>query len=324
MQTDNPALIRLFRGGQLESIHRGAWALVESSGRVIDQLGDADQMIYPRSAMKSLQALPLLESGAFERFGFDDRHLALAIASHSGEAEHITIANDGLAKLGLDSTNLQCGSQRPMHSSPEVKATAASHNCSGKHVGFLAVALQLGGDVEHYLDPDAEGQRLVLDAVTEITDAASLDIGIDGCSAPTFRMSLTALATGMARIANPGQLIEHRATAARRVTEAARMHPSLVAGSHERFCTDLLRATDGRIFGKIGAEGVYAFGVVGADLGFAGKADDGNARGLYPVMIDLLRRRGLLSDQEHSALHPWSDLELLNSAGAVVGHVEIC
>ncbi len=326
MRDDNPTLLRRFRSGELESLHRGAWVLTDTAGQVIDGVGDPEQLIFARSATKSLQALPLVETGAADHAGFDQRHLALAISSHSGEPMHIEVAADGLDRLGLGLADLQCGPQRPADASIDADARRITNNCSGKHVGFLAVARELGVDPATYLDPTGLVQQLVRRAVEDMTGAATEGINdaIDGCSAPTFHLSLSSLAVGLARMADPSRLPEERAAACRRLTGAARSHPELVAGTHERFCTDLLRATDGRIFGKIGAEGVYALGVIDGDLGFAGKVDDGNARGLYALIIDLLVGRDLMSRREADALRAWGDTTLRNWDGLEVGHLEIC
>jgi L-asparaginase II len=326
VRSDNPPLIRLYRSGRLESVHRGAWALVDLSGTIIDGAGDPYQSIFPRSASKSLQALPLVESGAADRFGFDERHLALALASHSGEPIHVQVAADGLARLGLDAHALRCGPQRPAGAPPQVEAERIANNCSGKHVGFLAVAVHLDTDPSAYLDPGGAVQQRVRTAVQDMTDTPpeQLGVAIDGCSAPTFQLPLASLALGLARMANPDGLPAERAAACRRLTSAARAHPDLIAGTHERFCTDIVRATNGRVFAKIGAEGVYAFGVVDHGLGFAGKVDDGNARGLYPLMIDLLVQHHLITGAEAAALDHWGNPTLRNWDGLEVGHTEIC
>lgn len=326
MRSDNPAVLRLFRAGRLESIHRGAWVLVDLERTVVEGVGDPEQTVFPRSATKSLQALPLIESGAADHFGFDDRHLALALASHSGEPMHVEVVADGLRRIGLDEGALRCGPQRPFAAGAGIEPSRIVNNCSGKHVGFLAVGQHLGAEPGAYLAPTGIVQCAVRAAVADLTDTAPEDLGmgLDGCSAPTFQLSLAGLALGLARVTNPADLDPIRRDACRRLTEAARHHPDLVAGTHERFCTDIIRATDGRVFAKIGAEGVYAFGVVGERLGFAGKVDDGNARGLYAIMIDRLRRRGLLSDSEVDELGRWGSMTVRNWDGLEVGHLEIC
>lgn len=323
MQIDNPVLAWFHRAGVLESMHRGAWVVVDSTGAVLEHQGDPDQIIFARSAMKSLQALPLLESGASDAFGLEPRHLALALASHSGEEVHLDTASDGLAKIGLTPDALQCGPQPPFGSNDPNDASRLANNCSGKHVGFLALARHLGADPAAYLDPGEVVQQLVRTAVAEMTGTDDLGDGLDGCSAPTFHMPLRALAAGLARLTTPASLPSLRQGTCRRLTDAAAAHPVLVAGSHERFCTDLLRATGGRVFGKIGAEGVYAFGVVDADIGFAGKVDDGNARPLYPIMLRVLRSRDLISDAEAGRLDRWGSTSRTNWDGLEVGEIRL-
>lgn len=324
MQTDNPPLIELYRDGALESIHRGAWVLAGPDGIMLQHRGAPGQLVFARSAMKSLQALPLIESGAADRFGFDARHLALALASHSGERRHIEVASDGLAKIGLDPEHLQCGPQRPLHAAPSVEATRLANNCSGKHVGFLATAVHRGQDPADYLDAEGPTQHEVRSAVETMTGYEVRTGAVDGCSAPTFAMPLVNLATGLARLTNPSSLGSDRTTACTRLTDAAGQHPDLIAGTHERFCTDLIAATDGRVVGKIGAEGVYVFGVIGEGVGFAGKVDDGNARGLYPVMLHLLAQRGLITANELRTLDRWGSTTIRNWGGLHVGRIEIC
>lgn len=326
MRTDNPTLLRLYRSERLESIHRGAWVLSDGAGTVIDNAGDPNQPIFARSASKSLQALPLIESGAADRYGFDERNLALALASHSGQTRHVDVAADGLAKIGLDEDALRCGPQRPSDSKVSTEATRITNNCSGKHVGFLAVAKHIGADPATYLDRNGEVQRMVRSAVQEMTGSTDDELdnnAVDGCSAPTFHLPLVGLATGLARVTNPAGLDTTRAAACRRLTNAAGARPDLVAGTHERFCTDLISATNGRIFGKIGAEGVYALGVVGDDVGLACKVDDGNARGCYALIIHLLVDRGLMSSNEAATLTRWGNTTLYNWDGLETGHAEI-
>lgn len=300
--------------------------LADTNGQVIDGAGDPHQTIFPRSATKSLQALPLIESGAADRFGFDDRNLALALASHSGQPRHIDVAANGLDKIGLDADALRCGPQRPGDSATTAEANRITNNCSGKHVGFLAVARHLGVDPATYLDPDGAVQQLVRAAVQELTGTEDdlLGTGIDGCSAPTFHLPLSGLATGLARVTNPHDLDLERAGACRRLTDAARAHPDLIAGTQERFCTELISATNGRIFGKTGAEGVYTLGVIGENIGFACKVDDGNSRGSYALIIEVLVDRGLMSLNEAATLVSWSNTTLLNRDGLEVGHIEVC
>lgn len=327
-----PVQVRIRRGERIESVHRGAWVVTDAAGRVERASGDPQARTFARSTVKSLQALPLVETGAADRFGLGAPELALALASHNAEACHTEPIAALLRTLELSVTDLQCGPQPP--GDPATRRalvdagstpTALHNNCSGKHAGFLTLTRHLGADPATYLDPAAPAQTAVREALAAMCDcgARALEHATDGCSAPTWHLSLRELATGFARIANPDGLAPERAAACRRLTAAVAAHPALIAGHHRRLCTDLARVSGGRLFPKIGAEGVYCIGVVGADRGLALKLDDGQARGLYALVLGLLEHLGWLAPGELEALDAWRPGPLTNWAGRAVGRVEV-
>ncbi len=329
---EQPVLVRLWRAAHLESQHRGAWVLVDTSGAVRDGEGDWNQAVFPRSATKSLQALPLLESGAAEHLGFGDDELALTLASHHAEPAHVTRVATLLARLGLAPEHLQCGAQVPLSSSARrelllrgERPSALHNNCSGKHAGFLALALHLGADPSSYLHFEAPGQRLVRDAVAQMSGARAgeLDVAIDGCSAPTFHLPLVRLATALARVASPEGLHVERKRACERLTRAAERFPELIGASKQSLCTDLLRVSGGRLFPKLGTEAVYVVGIRGAGLGLAVKIDDGAYRAMNALVIDVLERLGYLSPDQSQALSSWRAGPVTNWAGHSVGRLEV-
>jgi L-asparaginase II len=329
---DNPVLVRLRRGAHVESQHRGAWVLVDSAGAVLDGAGEWDFPVFARSSVKSFQALPLLETGAGERFAYSEAELALALASHNAEEQHTSRVRALLERLGLDSCALQCGPQPPGDPAARralaergEEPTALHNNCSGKHAGFLALALHLGGGPERYLDPRSESQRLVRKAVLEITGTPTDELGdaIDGCGAPTFRLPLTRIATGFARIANPSGLPPERRRACEAMLRAVEHHPELIAGRHQRICTELARLSGGRLFPKIGGEAVYGVGVRGLDRGLAIKMDGGSARGLHALLVRLLERFELLDADGIRSLETWRARTLMNWGGLPVGSTEV-
>lgn len=329
---ENPVVVRVRRGGATESIHRGAWCLVDTTGGVLAGAGEFDRGVFVRSAIKSIQALPLFESGAAKRFGFSAEELTLALASHSGEACHTERIAATLARLGLDEAALQCGTHPP--NDPAVRKELRSlgrkpsplhNNCSGKHTGFLALAKHLGVPLESYLDPDSAGQVLVRDALAELTGTArdELEPAIDGCSAPTYRVTLRGLATAFARISNPDGLGDERRAHCRQMTTAVAAHPELLAGRHRRIDTDIARVSGGRLFPKIGAEGVYAIGVCGGERALAVKIDDGGLRGLHTLVVALCEHLGLVTDSDQlNQLATWRDPVLRNYSGLEIGTIE--
>ncbi|MFT7678810.1 MAG: L-asparaginase II [Planctomycetota bacterium] len=329
---DQPVLVRAHRGAHVESVHRGSWVLVDGAGAVVAGAGDYQAPIFTRSAIKCLQALPLIESGAAERFGVDAEGLALAISSHNGEGVHVRVAGSMLAAAGYSEANLLCGPQLPGDPRARTewletgaKASPMHNNCSGKHAGFLTLSRHLGVAPERYLDPESETQRAVRAAVSSTTGLAEaeLEFAIDGCSAPTWRLPLQAMATAFARVSTAGRLGAGRDAACAAMTAAAAEYPGHVAGEHRRLCTALLRASQGRLFPKIGAEGVYAVGLRGSDRAIACKIDDGGNRALHALVIHLCAQFGFLEESELAALAAFRGDPLRNRAGLEVGRLEV-
>jgi L-asparaginase II len=328
----DPVLVRVRRGGYLESVHRGAFAVADADGRLVHSVGNTRSPVFARSAIKALQALPLVESGAADRFGFEPPDLALAISSHNAEAQHTERAAAILERLGLGPEHLRCGAQAPGDPAAR-RALAASgaapgaihNNCSGKHAGFLALGAHLAADPECYLDHGGAVQSLVRGALAAMCglDPDAIEHAIDGCSAPTYRLPLAAMASAFARLADPSSLAPERARAAGRLLDAAAAHPALVAGEHQRLDTALLRATGGRLFCKVGAEAVYVVAERDSGLGLAIKVDDGGYRGLFPLVVGVCRELGWLDARAVEALSDYAPGALRNWAGLDVGSVEV-
>jgi L-asparaginase II len=338
MDSSNPVLVQALRGGIVESMHRGAVAVVDADGAVHTAIGDIERPIFPRSAVKVLQALPLVASGAADRFGLSDEELALACASHGGEPRHSATAASMLAKAGVDVAALECGTHWPYHDG-SIKAMAAAgeapsalhNNCSGKHSGFVCVGCLMdqdraeGGDrrafLRGYVKPEHPVMREVSHALQASTgwDLARTARGTDGCSIPTFAIPLRHLAHAFARVATGTGLSPEHARAAKRLRAAVAAAPYFVAGSG-RFDTRLMERLGARVFCKVGAEGVHCAALPELGLGVAVKMDDGNnARACEVVMAALVERLLPLDDADASFVRGFSDLTLRNWNGIEVG-----
>ena len=326
MNLDNPIITTFDRAGFTESVHRGAWALVrvgpDGAVELVDSVGNPDQQIFARSAMKGLQALAVVESGAADAFSLTEPELAVFCASHSAEPAHLEAVAAMLAKGGLNEEQLGCGASPQWFERPLGDKRRSYHCCSGKHSGMLLTALHLGDDPADYLSPDSKTQQAVHAAVAEMTDS-ELTVGIDGCSAPTFRMPLSGLAAGLARLATPDSLSVTRAAAANRITAAVGAHPNMIGGEQLRSDSDLIRVTDGRVFSKLGAEGIFVCGVRGTGFGLCITVDDGNERGFNPLALAILREHELISTTEFDSLAQWSTLERRNADGIPTGSVSL-
>lgn len=294
----NPTLIEFTRGGLVESRHAGALALVRATGEFVASVGDVTAPIFPRSAIKPLQALPLLETGAADRFGFGAPEIAIASGSHAGTAAHVAIVRSMLDRAGLPETALHCGAHEPMDAATArelIRAgrspTALHHNCSGKHAGMLATAVHLGEATEGYWRPDHPVQeriRRVLETMTE-TKLDARACGIDGCSVPNWAIPLANLARAFARLATGEGLSPERARRCAAIADACWARPELVAGVG-RLDTLFMQRLPRKVLIKSGAEGVCAGAFPERGLGFALKIDDGAKRAADQVAAALLAR----------------------------------
>jgi L-asparaginase II len=322
---DNPIFVEVMRGGLVESRHAGALAVVDADGAVALALGDVERPVFPRSAVKALQALPLVESGAADSFSQEE--LAIACASHSGEPGHVATVQQMLAQAGLDTSALQCGAHAPLNREAAValfragsQPSSLHNNCSGKHAGFLCLACQLKADTRRYYEPSHPVQREVRAAIEGISGASLTDDrrAIDGCSVPTWAVPLKNLALAFARFGAGRGMGAERSRAAAQLRAACAAHPWHVAGT-DRFCTDAMRLLGARVFVKTGAEGVYCAALPNAGFGVALKIDDGGTRAAEVAMAAVVARFVDLSAPEEHAFERFMRPALRNWNGVEVG-----
>jgi L-asparaginase II len=332
----NPVLVELLRGGAVESFHRGAVAVVDAAGSVVASLGDVGRPVFPRSAVKALQALPLVESGAADRLQLNDDQLALACASHGGEEAHVRTAASVLDRAGLDASVLECGAHWPGNEAASRALareggvpTVLHNNCSGKHAGFACVGCLMAGsgDAREFLRGYVRHEHPVMREISAALETctgwnlADAPRGIDGCSIPTFGIPLSALALGFARFGTGAGLSEGRARAASRLRKAVAAAPFFVAGTG-RFDTRVMERLGTRVFCKVGAEAVYCAAFPDRGLGVALKMDDGNnARAAEVAMAAVIERYVALDDGEASFMRESSDVVLTNWNGIEVGRL---
>ena len=322
----NPVAIEVTRGPLVESRHEGIAAVVRPDGTVVASWGDIDAAILPRSANKPIQAMAFVESGAIERFGLGNEHIALACASHYGEKRHVETVRAWLAKVGLGEDDLECGAHMPrLQGSLEEllragkTATAAYNNCSGKHSGFLSTAVQYGEPTRGYIKYDHPVQRRLRKVMSDLCglDANAFPYGTDGCGIPTLATPLKSLARAMASMADPSRLSNKHAEAASRIRAAMNAEPFMMAGTGA-FGTRINAALPGVAEVKGGAEGVFCGMLPGLGLGVALKMWDGAGRASEVAMAALLDHLGVLpADQRDEILHP----PVRNVVGLLVGEM---
>jgi L-asparaginase II len=322
------AVVEVLRGSLVESRHRVHVAVVDAAGRLRGHGGEPRRMTFVRSAIKPIQALPLIEDRVVERFGLSEAELALACGSHSGEPIHVAAARSLLRRAGLGEDLLACGPQQPIDEATRVSlarngtAPARVHNnCSGKHAGMLALARGHGWPLEGYHRSAHPVQQRMLSEVARWSGLSAEEIptAVDGCGVVTYALPLTALALAYARLAARARK-EYGRDPAWRIVRVMLNHPQYVGGTG-RLCTRVMQATGGRIFAKVGAEGVYCAGIPGAELGIVLKIEDGSRRASEPALLGVLTYLGLLSDDELAELNVFAEPEVINTRGEVVGVV---
>ncbi|ARO29189.1 L-asparaginase 2 family protein [Rhizobium sp. NXC14] len=325
----NPVTVEVTRGLLVESRHRGAVAVVDGDGKLVFSLGDIDAAVFPRSACKAMQALPLVESGAADAYGFSDKELALACASHSGEDEHVALAASMLSRAGRNAEALECGAHWSMnqkvliHQARTLAAPTALHNnCSGKHAGFICACCHHDIDPKGYVGYEHPLQveiRAVMESLTGAVLGAE-SCGTDGCSIPTYAVPLRSLAHGFAKMATGIGLEPLRAKASRRLIEACMAEPFYVAGSG-RACTKLMQIAPGRIFVKTGAEGVFCAAIPEKGVAIALKCEDGATRAAEAMVAATLARFFETEETVHAALMGFAATAMRNWNGIHVGDI---
>jgi len=323
----DPMTIEATRGDLVESRHLVDAVVADADGKLLGTWGDVERHVYPRSAIKPLQALPLIATGAADAYRLGEREIALACASHMGEAIHINTVTRWLEHIDCAVTDLECGAHAPRNEDAYValiasgeSCTAAHNNCSGKHTGFLTTARHLKEQTAGYTGADHPVQQRLAALLTELggADLSRTERGIDGCGIPTLGMPLTALARAMARMAAPDTLDPPHADAARRIAAAMTTYPEMVRGTGG-FDTILMTAGKGRFVTKTGAEGVHIAIVPERRIGVAVKVRDGAGRASEVALMALLDDLGLIDDAVRGRLGPIAEPEIPNAAGRIVG-----
>jgi L-asparaginase II len=316
------------RGGIVEAVHYGSIASVDRDGRLLHACGDPQALIFPRSSLKPLQALPLVTHPQFERFGFTAREIALLCASHSGEPRHAEAVVEMLGKIGAQKQNLMCGTHPPLYfEAMSIRPRAEDvyavvhHNCSGKHTGMLALAKLLDAPLADYVNPEHPVQQAILDAVAHFSGVPRADIviGIDGCSAPNFALPLAALARAFARLSDPEPDAVYGG-APQVILDAMAAHPEMVSGL-KRLDLALAHAGHGDWISKSGAEAVIAIVMRSRGIGVAVKISDGAMRALGPVVVEVLRQLDLLGEVTDTPLESYAQPEIKNWRGVSTGSV---
>ncbi|NVK29664.1 MAG: asparaginase [Gammaproteobacteria bacterium] len=325
----NPILVNVYRGNVVESVHRGSFVVVDHCGHTIASAGDSTRAVFPRSSLKLIQALPLIETGAADALNIGAHQIALACASHNGEEVHHHTSEAWLRDIGLYESHLECGAAWPSHqdtlcewAANQGQARKVIHNCSGKHCGLLSVCQHLDIPVEGYSQYEHPIQNYWFKVLDELTglDSRTLDWDYDGCGLPALSLPMDKMAYAMAQFSPNADQSPSRKAAMARILGAIIDNPYLLAGK-ERLCSLLPPASAGRVVGKIGAEGYYTAVIPELGYGLALKIDDGAARAAEVALWGVMVKLGLEPWFDKDALRETWRPSIKNSQGKVVGHL---
>lgn len=318
----------------MESQHWVRAVVVDENAKTVSSWGNPEILTFPRSAIKMLQALPVVESGAAEAFGLEDRHLCLICSSHRGEAQHLVAVKEIMKKAGLREEFFVCGPHWPPHE-PSVhemvrrglSPTPLMNNCSGKHSGILATCLHFHENPEGYDQRGHPAQVRLRQVLSEVTgfDHHQAPYGVDGCGIPTYALPLKNMARGMAALINPNEKAPRR-KAAERILQAVQREPFYLSGS-DHFTTDLIQDLQGRCVLKNGAEGVFCGVLPEKGLAFALKAEDGSPRAAQMATAFLLQKHGAFEGLQEgfreACLEKYLEPKIKNWKGHEVGHLRV-
>lgn len=322
-------LVEVIRSGMVESIHRGSIAAVDCNGRVLFEMGDIGHRTFFRSSAKPIIAVAAVETGIVEEYKLELNEIAIIASSHSGAREHIEVLKGIMTKIGIEEDVLICGATEPTgkEAARELQTeggtpTKLHCNCSAKHMGVIAAAKIMGLPVKNYHNPDHVMQKRIVDVISDFTgvNVKEIEIGVDGCGIPVFRLPLKNMALAYANLCNPGFLDGKYLKSQNYVLSAMTMYPEMVAGEG-RTDTIMMRNFGDRIVTKVGAEGVYCVGVPGKGVGIALKIDDGNSRAIPPAILETLLRMDIIKPEELDKVKDLWTPPVLNHKGDRVGEI---
>lgn len=322
-------VVYVYRNGTVESVHFGNLAVVNADGKLLYRVGDPHAVTFLRSSAKPWQAIDIVESGAYRKFGFAPTHLAAICASHSGEEKHVKIVSEILDKIGISEKHLLCGIHTPLYYSANnitpplgLQFSELHHNCSGKHAGMLALCKFHNYPLENYLDNNHPVQQTILENIASLCKFPKdkIVVGVDGCSTPVHALPLYNIAWGFARFVSPNSVPSEKAKAYSAIYRAMIENPDIVGGIG-RFDTSLMSACRGKIVAKIGAEGVHCAGIVDKGMAMAAKIIDGARRAIFPFSLEALHQLGEIDDSQMESLKEFGSTVIRNYRDFEVGHL---
>jgi L-asparaginase II len=325
----NEVLAKVYRGNTVESIHYGSVTVVDASGKLIYRIGDPNFITFLRSSAKPFQAIPVVEQGVAEAFGFTQKEIAIISGSHNGEKKHVKTVQSILQKIGLNRSFLQCGTHVPHYytalgiTPPRKRFSPLEHNCSGKHAGMLALCVYKNWNPKDYPKPNHPVQKLILKKIAELCEypLKKIKIGIEGCGAPTFGLPLKNMAIGFSKLVTFRAKEEIASQALQVVADSMWKYPEMVSG-RGRLDYALVTASKGKLICKAGAEALHCGAILDNEWGLAVKILDGSRRAVNPASVEVYRQLGILKKSHLKELRDFASPSIYNHRKVKVGFIK--
>jgi L-asparaginase II len=320
-------MVEVTRSGFTESTHSGVAVLINSSGETLQEWGNSNTLIYPRSALKPIQSLNLYKDGVAKALGLSDNLIALTTASHHAENIHQKMINNWLKKINLKEKHLSCGPSWPWNIKDQFKAHSKYkvkrkifHNCSGKHCGHLAVSKYKNLPIKNYQNKDHPIQKDLIKLIEDLSKYKIKNIGVDGCTMPNPLIPLKKFAFAVAQLADYKKLNEY-STIAKRIFDSCVKFPEITGGS-KSINSILTKLSKGKIFVKNGAEGVFVAIIPEQKSALAVKIIDGASRAAEVAIAGLLSELKIINNEKINKI---KKIPIKNSANQIIGSMKwIC
>ncbi|MBK9749687.1 MAG: asparaginase [Chloroflexi bacterium] len=319
------ALAYTVRGEAIDCVHYGSVVVVDALGTVLFSLGDSHRLTFERSITKPAKAVAVIQH-PLASYSPSTDHIALMAGSHSGTQAHITVLKNMLQSLSLSESELLCGTTLPIGDDAILELiqnkgqlSPLHSDCSGEHIGLISLCKSIDLEYTNYTHLDHPVQEIIRNTLTLFSDYdhSIAETAVDGCNLPTYQVPLYNMALMMARLCPPVEEPKELTL----VLDAISREPLLYGGGSDRFVTNLIKTTQGRIIAKDGAEGLFVLGWRGKGIGLAIKIADGNHRAANPVVISIIRKLGLLSEEDLEIVEAVSCPPLFSHTGLQVGKV---
>jgi len=319
----------VFRGKLIESKHHAVCLVKNIYYKNILSTNSDKDLIYPRSAIKIFQALPFINSNAYNLFKLNEKIIAISCSSHAGESQHINVLKNWLTKTNIKLSQLKCGIHNPLNEKSSNNLLLSNktpsqihNNCSGKHLGMISGCMANKMNIKNYINLDHPYQKLIRNVLESFMELKikKKSIGIDGCGAPQYAFPLANISTSMINLIKEKKSKSMYSDSINKALSSINKFPILIGG-HDRFDSDVIKITKGRIFCKGGAEGVLLFADFNKKVGGAIKITDGNNRAIPSITIQVFIKLKLLTKNEIKKLDHWRVQKIFNHRKKEVGKI---